>query len=96
MTIKNFVCKKCKQKCSSSHVAIASIGNRTVDLRIHCPHCSTLNNVKAELNLVDKMGRFRSGQFGGVVESKEGTIKDQDILGLRNDLNEGKHLDELL
>ncbi len=102
-TISHFHCKECNTRISERDVMIVGSAGQAVNMEVHCPHCHTIAVIKAEINVMKQpLDMENMVPFGMEVAkvlsvelpvtndagSKE-TIKDEDILALRDRLKGG-------
>lgn len=99
-TIANFQCKECQSHITERDLNILGTAGNSVNLEIICPNCKLQGVVKAEIGMMNignvgnpelaqQIRQFvESMKNGKIFSMNENSIKDEDILTLRKDLQE--------
>ena len=89
-TLANFRCQQCHSGITEKDINIVSTTSTGVNMEITCPECRASGIVRAEVNFLDQIAKGNDltseirRVFGRV--QGEGTIRDEDIVSLRESL----------
>lgn len=102
-TISHFSCKNCDSKVSEKDVHILGTAGNALNLEITCPHCKASGVVKAEVNVLSPhqapvAGNADAffGQLGRSAAERAPSIRDEDILKLRETLKNSTSVNDFL
>lgn len=97
-TLAHFICKDCGEKASEQDVQILGTAGNSLNMEIICPKCRATGVIKAEMNVVSNIQdpAVRENMKKMVEELKKSqSIKDEDILRVREDLKQAVSVQDL-
>lgn len=107
-TIANFKCQKCGSSIVEKSINIVWAAGNSLNLEIFCPQCNTQWIVKAEIWMVSNLSNITNPDFLKQLKTQFSriqdnapknenaeTIKDEDILNIRENLKKSKSVEDL-
>lgn len=98
-TLQHFACKECGAKATEQNIHILGTAGNSLNMEVICPQCQASGVIKAEMNI---MGINASPtQFAEQLKQtmkdkhKADTIKDADIMKVRDDLQRTSSVSDL-
>lgn len=105
-TVINFRCKDCWSSIVEWNLNILGTAGNNINMEVICPNCKAQWVIKAEIGLInqlnnpDMMSNIKStlkwiGQFIAPNNIHAESIKDADILSIREDIKNSKSIEDL-
>lgn len=101
-TIEHYNCQSCHRTVDESAIQITGIGDHLINLDVVCSHCHTHAHIHAEIaNIANEM--IKTDEWKALLKKvmkhnsiHEGTIKDEDINTLKNELSSAQSIEDFL
>lgn len=98
-TLTHFACKECGAQASEQNIHILGTAGNSLNMEIICPQCQASGVIKAEMNImgINASPAQFAEQLKKTIEDtrKVESIKDADILKVRDDLQKSSSVSDL-
>lgn len=98
-TLQHFACKECGARATEQNIHILGTAGNSLNMEVICPQCQASGVIKAEMNIMGmnvSPDRFMD-QLKKTIDEKRKveSIKDVDIMKVRDDLQKTTSVSEL-
>ena len=98
-TLAHFACKECGSKATEQNIHILGTAGNSLNMEVICPQCQASGVIKAEMNImgINSTPAQFAAELKKTVENtrKNETIKDSDILKVRDNLQNITSMNDL-